>query len=246
MSVPAYYHLLDNVQDRALRGRRIVRILQDFYCQDLSNTLILDIGSGNGHVTRQLAIASNSVIGIDSTAQSVVQAHERYSMAVPELHFLVGTGEQLPFNDAMFDIVICNHIYEHVTSAQALFDEIWRVLKPSGLCYSACAHKLQIIEPHYRLLFLSWLPQKTANTYLKLCGIDELYSIKLVLPWQIRKFFLRFKRATFLTPFLLKDPARYELLKGMRTLSPGLRPFARLFAGLFAWFSSTQHWLLWK
>ncbi|MGC9332062.1 MAG: methyltransferase domain-containing protein [Bacteroidales bacterium] len=38
----------------------------------------------------------------------------------------------MPFDDNTFDVVICNHVLEHVTSDIKAMKEIWRVLKPSG------------------------------------------------------------------------------------------------------------------
>jgi SAM-dependent methyltransferase len=39
---------------------------------------------------------------------------------------------ELPFSDNSFDIVICNHVLEHVINEKKALNEIYRVLKPSG------------------------------------------------------------------------------------------------------------------
>jgi SAM-dependent methyltransferase len=44
------------------------------------------------------------------------------------------------------------------SSSEALLDEVWRVLKPGGLAYLACPNRYSLVEPHYRLPFLSWFP----------------------------------------------------------------------------------------
>ncbi len=38
----------------------------------------------------------------------------------------------MPFDDNAFDVVICNHVLEHVTSDIKAMKEIWRVMKPGG------------------------------------------------------------------------------------------------------------------
>ncbi|MDA3820148.1 MAG: methyltransferase domain-containing protein [Candidatus Delongbacteria bacterium] len=38
----------------------------------------------------------------------------------------------MPFEDNAFDVVICNHVLEHVTSDIKAMKEIWRVLNPGG------------------------------------------------------------------------------------------------------------------
>jgi SAM-dependent methyltransferase len=38
----------------------------------------------------------------------------------------------LPFDNELFDVVICNHVLEHVQDDKKALDEIYRVLKPGG------------------------------------------------------------------------------------------------------------------
>jgi ubiquinone/menaquinone biosynthesis C-methylase UbiE len=42
-------------------------------------------------------------------------------------------GEKLPFADASFDFVSCNHVLEHVFETEKFLREIRRVLQPNGL-----------------------------------------------------------------------------------------------------------------
>ena len=46
-----------------------------------------------------------------------------------ELHFDV---EQIPLKDNTFDVVICNHLLEHVSNDRRALGELWRILKPGG------------------------------------------------------------------------------------------------------------------
>lgn len=41
--------------------------------------------------------------------------------------------QALPFNDASFDLVIANHLLEHVTDPMQALSELYRVLRPSGV-----------------------------------------------------------------------------------------------------------------
>lgn len=40
---------------------------------------------------------------------------------------------EMPFRDETFDMILCNHVLEHITEYHQALDEIWRVLKPGGL-----------------------------------------------------------------------------------------------------------------
>ena len=45
---------------------------------------------------------------------------------------VIGPLEAMPFADAVFDTVICNAVLEHVRSADKVFAELARVLRPGG------------------------------------------------------------------------------------------------------------------
>ena len=64
--------------------------------------------------------------------------------------------------------MVLNHIYEHVVDPDAVLREIRRVLAPDGVVYLGLANRLGVVEPHYRLPFLSWLPHgPLADRYVR-------------------------------------------------------------------------------
>ena len=81
----------------------------------------------------------------------------------------------LPFPDSIFDFALCNHVYEHVGDLALFFREIRRVMSPGGTVYVTAGSKYAIIEPHYRLPFLSWLPAGLADRYVKVTGRSTAY-----------------------------------------------------------------------
>lgn len=93
----------------------------------------------------------STIIGTDIDNKAINKANEMNKFN--NCSFVVADGMNLPFDNDMFDIIICNHIYEHVPDDKSLIKEINRVLKPNGICYFGGGHKYQIIEPHYRLPF---------------------------------------------------------------------------------------------
>ncbi len=85
-----------------------------------------------------------------------------------DFHKLSGT--ELPFEDGKFDIVITNHVIEHVgeeTEQINHLNEIKRILKSDGMVYLAVPNRWMLIEPHYKLAFLSWLPRRLRSHYLR-------------------------------------------------------------------------------
>jgi len=100
---------------------------------------LLDVGCGKGRflldLTEQLRSSGTTISRV--AAVDIVQASPNfYSKIVPQLEFVQQSvdGLPLPFADASFDLVSCNHVLEHVFKTEALVREFRRVLDPSGFC----------------------------------------------------------------------------------------------------------------
>jgi ubiquinone/menaquinone biosynthesis C-methylase UbiE len=85
---------------------------------------VLEVGCGQGHLTRALAERGVDITGIDANRQA------------PEV---AGTGlvrhmvaEALFFEDATFDFIISIHAIEHIPPLEEALTEMTRVLKPGG------------------------------------------------------------------------------------------------------------------
>src|SRR5690606_21739228 len=77
---------------------------------------------------------------------------------------------RLPYPDETFDIVVTNHVIEHVgdeASQRSHLEEVRRVLRHDGCAYLAVPNKWMVVEPHFRLAFLSWLPLWIAHIYVR-------------------------------------------------------------------------------
>jgi ubiquinone/menaquinone biosynthesis C-methylase UbiE len=95
------------------------------------------------------------------------------------VQFVLGDGERLPVADGSLDVIVFNHIYEHVVEPDAVFTELHRVLAADGALYLGLANRLGILEPHYRLPFLSHLPPPLADFYVRLSGRGDKYYERL-------------------------------------------------------------------
>lgn len=94
---------------------------------------ILDIGSATGRHTSQLATADNEVVGVDISEAMVNTAAQRY----PQLTFVQGDAEALPFSCASFDCVYSSMALQWVASPACALSEINRVLLPGGTAHLA-------------------------------------------------------------------------------------------------------------
>lgn len=53
-------------------------------------------------------------------------------MGAPNVEFVEGEAERLPFADGSFDVVISNGVIDLVPDKDAVFSELHRVLAPGG------------------------------------------------------------------------------------------------------------------
>ena len=97
---------------------------------------VLDVGSGAGMdtlVAAQMVGPSGSVTGIDMTPEMVAKARGSVAeMGLGNVTIVEGSAEQLPFEDASFDVVISNGVIDLIPDKDAVFSEITRVLRPGG------------------------------------------------------------------------------------------------------------------
>lgn len=97
---------------------------------------VLDLGSGAGTdslVAAQMVGPAGRVVGIDMTPEMVATARaSARAMGTANVEFVEGEAEQLPFPDASFDVVTSNGVIDLIPDKEAVFGELYRVLRPGG------------------------------------------------------------------------------------------------------------------
>jgi ubiquinone/menaquinone biosynthesis C-methylase UbiE len=84
-------------------------------------------------VAAQMVGSNGSVTGIDMTPAMVEKARRSLAMmALANVTIVEGSAEQLPFDDASFDVVISNGVIDLIPDKDAVFSDIVRVLRPGG------------------------------------------------------------------------------------------------------------------
>src|SRR6266487_2265553 len=93
----------------------------------------LEVGSGGGILTEEIAKMGFTTTGIDPADQSIVTASNHARASGLDIKYEKGTGENLPYAAGSFDFVFCCNVLEHVQDLPKVISEISRVLKPGGV-----------------------------------------------------------------------------------------------------------------
>ena len=108
---------------------------------DLSaNAAILELGCGRGDLwseNRDRIDHSWHITLTDRSPGMLDATRKRLSPAISGLRFDVVDAQEIPFDDSVFDVVIANHMLYHVPDRPRAFQQIRRVLRPSGHFYAA-------------------------------------------------------------------------------------------------------------
>ena len=226
---------------RERRAIRMIKTLEKHFGKNKLKTLeLLDIGASTGIIANILADKFSNVVGIDIDKKGIIFA--RKNNKKKNLKFAIGDAMNLNFKKNSFDVIICAHIYEHVPNPDKLFSEIYRVLRPSGICYFAATNKLWPWEPHYDLPFLSWLPKPIANFYVRLFGKAEKYHETPKTYWGLKRLTSKFRKMEY-TQKILINPKKFGYGDAM---GKPFATFAKILSPLAKYFSPTFFWLLIK
>ena len=210
--------------DRARRERKsvtVLAVLQDYFGERLSGCRVADLGCSIGVIDHALAAYVLEVIGSDIDQKAIEFAQSTFQRS--NLQFMVDDAVNPGHPDQSFDVVLCSHVYEHVPDPSKMMREIFRILRPQGVCYFAAGNRYALVEPHYRLPFLSWIPRPLADVYLRLSGRGRSYYEEHFSHAGLRRLVAAFRVHDY-TRKLIAEPNRYrtEYMIGPGTLKQRL------------------------
>jgi SAM-dependent methyltransferase len=100
--------------------------------------LTLDVGCGEGRVTRDLKELGHRVVGLDASETMVAAARD----ADPSGDYLVADAAALPLPDGQADLVVAFMSLMDVDDMVAAVRELARVLEPGGILALAVVHPI--------------------------------------------------------------------------------------------------------
>lgn len=192
------------------------------FLSDLENTLgkvkgkkLLEIGSGYGLFLVLCLIKGVKAFGIEPAASrpytlTLDVSRELLARAgFPRNSVKAASGENLPFGDSSFDLIVSYYTLEHVQEAA-------RVLRPDGHIFFIVPNYGSFWEGHYGIIWLPHIPKVIAKYYVRLWGKDE----KLLDQLQLVNCFT-FKRIVRDLPFEIIDMGKTSFREKVLNLNSG-------------------------
>ncbi len=114
---------------------KIYPSLLDKISEDVnSGDIVLDVATGSGLVALKVAEQAAQVYAVDISQPMIEEAEKKMmEKEIKNVEFSVEDAYKLPFDNDIFDTVICNNALHNMKYPENVLSEIKRVLKPGGL-----------------------------------------------------------------------------------------------------------------
>ena len=120
----------DEVIAAMQRSSRRVRELLEKFQPVANDARVIEVGSGAHGLIFYFGVEQG--VGIDPLAVSYRSLFPCWQRGAKTI---AAVGEQLPFQDKSFDVVLCDNVVDHSESPMKIVGELVRILKRGGLLY---------------------------------------------------------------------------------------------------------------
>jgi SAM-dependent methyltransferase len=192
------YNVFTDDSNRRLIGRCLA------LAQPRERCSIVDLGCGSGVFTSILCELGHRAIGLD-LSHGLTGLGRRTR---PEIDFITGDIERLPFADASLDAVLLSGVIHHFPDMRPCAREVARVLRPGGV--------FMAFDPNRRNPFM-WLYRDRDSPLYSNKGVTE--NERPVLAGQVKSIFVEVG-FDVKTQFLSGLSYRYVASPAMRLLLP--------------------------
>jgi len=169
----------DDVIKRMMLSSSRVRDKLNSFNKISPDARVAEIGSGPHGLI--FFFNSKHAVGVDPLAADYATLFPKWQRRVPTVSAL---GEQLPFADRTFDVVLCDNVVDHAESPAGIVSELARILAPGGLLYFTVNvhHPIYAFASHlhgaWNALGLHYEigPFADHTTHLRLSSVGRLFD----------------------------------------------------------------------
>ena len=126
----------------------------------IEGSRVLDVGCGTGvdTILAGMMVGPNgSAVGVDMVPEMIARAESNLKMTgMDTVSFQTTAGENLPFPDDTFDVVISNGVINLIPDKEGALTEILRVLKPGGRLMVADQIAVASVQKDIQARVASW------------------------------------------------------------------------------------------
>jgi 2-polyprenyl-3-methyl-5-hydroxy-6-metoxy-1,4-benzoquinol methylase len=105
---------------------------------------ILDIGCGTGHFLSSMKLAGWETVGIEINEKARNYAGSKFNIEV------ITPGKIITLGTGSFDCITLWHVLEHFHEPYRTMEEVYRILKPGGICLIALPNNNSFDAKYYR------------------------------------------------------------------------------------------------
>ena len=214
------YDLINDLQSFGLHRRWKRRVVA--LARSTPGSRALDLCCGTGDISFALAKSGASVTGLDFSPQMLAVAATRQRQLktpVPDLKFIQGDAQQLPFPDHSFDAVTVGYGLRNLTNWPLGLAEMKRVARPGGriivLDFGKPANAL------WRSLYFTHLRLSVPLIGLLFCGDASAYAYILE---SLRHYPAQLAVAEKMRELQLTNVRVINLLGGAMAINYGEKP----------------------
>jgi len=214
------------IESRAQKAKKILTVLQDFNSgESLKDAICLDVGCSIGAISNYFSKKARFVLASDIDKGAIEFANSKFRNGNDSLLFMLSDASNIGAKDNSIDILISNGVFAQLPYQEKHIEEIERVLKEDGICYFSAINKLRIIEPNFRIPFLSWLPKGVADAYIRVTKRGKEYHERPWTCWAMKKMLKKYFIVEDYGAKIIKEPKRYHAIdtvpeNGMLTKIP--------------------------
>lgn len=165
------------------------------YAEAQPDEVCVDLGSGRGTDAIRLAETVGKggfVFGIDISDGMIDKAFKTAErLSITNIDFIKSPLERIKLNDSVADLVISNCTINHAADKQAVWNEIYRILKKGGRFVVSDIYSTSPVPEEYKndpeAIAACWAGSVTRGEYLKqleTAGFSTIHIIEESAPYE--------------------------------------------------------------